>query len=346
MEEFKIRILSEFKAVFMYNNKQIGWLESPSDTIDFLTDEENFVLSCYPITENSSKSLSLPYSAKISVTAGKMLCDCPLITITDYGNKNYVVNFTPYQLPSNINSTPPFYKMVGETIISINKGMLYASSNGTNLCYPIYLPLDDITAENEHGFTIIRGKINNSFELQSKVNTSNTNTENNKIYDENYKVYNLFLNKNLQVAFEGKANKIEFDGNQIVTLNNVPDIARHGIVTAYALTENGFKKSKKYSVYTANSPTAPACIQALPLAFMEALNIENYTLARSYLHPNLSASLKNEHLRAYFGDYVEVTQTFNNTPFELSLVYNGNPRFVKTYRFDVKDNRIFNIDYV
>ena len=79
---------------------------------------------------------------------------------------------------------------------------------------------------------------------------------------------------------------------------------------------------------------------------MEAINIQNYTLARSYLHPSLSASLQDNHISAYFGEFLEVTPTLDGSLYDLALVYNGNPRFVKIYHFEVNANRIVNIDCI
>ena len=89
---------------------------------------------------------------------------------------------------------------------------------------------------------------------------------------------------------------------------------------------------------------APANFRALPWAFMEAINVKNFKLARSYLHPSLSQALQDEHLGNFFGDFLEVLPCVNGEFNVLSLSYQGNPRFVKNYKFDLTENRILNID--
>ncbi len=305
--------------MYCINNHQIGFVESPNDYLSIEIDED-FILSCYPLS-NSLDEISIPFSAKLNISANKLLCDHSNIAIIDYGARNFIVSTSSLTLPNTAQNTAPFYTTLDDTIITINKHMLNISNGKLNLSYPLNNDLFDVKATKNYDFIQILGKLANE---QS---------------------YLLLLNKNLQVAFEYTADKIEFDGTKIVTLKNLQDIARHGIVSVYQQKNGAFIKDNQYSVFTQNEPISPACPQAIPQAFMEALNIENYSLARTYLHPSLSTSLKNEHLRAYFGDFIEVRQCLEQTPYNLTLVYNGNPRFTKTYHFDIRENRITNIDY-
>lgn len=319
LEQFFVRICAEAPMVFSINGHQIGWIEHEYDILEIKTDED-FILSCYPTTQTND-AFNLSFSAKINILAGKLVCTHPNIIITDFSRGNFLITVSPYTIPSNTVACEQFYQTLGELSFAINKNILNVSNGKNGLYYPLTQSVYEIKIA-QNGDLI---------ELSGQTTTK--------------KSFSLFINNSMQVQFDGLADKIEYDGTQIITLQNISDIARHGLVTIYKRTQNGFKKTQQYSVYTQNEPIAPASSEALPLAFMEALNIKNYTLARSYLHPTLSTSLNETNMTAYFGDFIEATpSTFS--PYNLTLIYNGNPRFVKTYHFKIKENRIFDIDMV
>ena len=316
-----MHLTSAQPMVFSINSKQIGWIEREYESIDLLVSREDFILSCFPISE-SAETVSLSFSAKISAKANKLICDSKNITVTDYGKGHFALNVLPMTFPRINTRTPPFYKVLGDVMISVNNSIINLSNGKNTLFHPLQTSIHNIDAVNSNELILVSGKTPNE------------------------KDYNLFINRNLQVEFEGTADKIEYTNNKIVTLNNVGDIARHGLVTTYERRANGFHQTQQYSVYTQNDPVPPASDAALPLAFMEAINIENYTLARSYLHPSLSTALQDEQISAYFGDFIEVTLSPDGNPYNLALSFAGNPRFVKIYHFTVKDNHITDIDTI
>lgn len=317
MEQFLVHITSESPFMFSVNNHQVGFVENAFNFIDLKIDE-SFVLSCYPANQTKHE-YSLPFCAKITVLANKLICNHDNILITDYGKGEFYINVYPQIIPYSPTENEPYYNTMNELSFAINKNILNVSNGKNGLYYPLAQNLSNISIKQNHDLIELTGL------TASK------------------KTLGLFINENLQVQFDGVADKIEYDGNQIVTLQNIKDIARHGLVTIYKRTQNGFKKSQQYSVYTKNEPIAPACSEALPLAFMEAVSIENFTLARSYLHPSLSNALQDNAMKAYFGDFIEFNPQGAN---KIALIYNGSPRFVKIYRFDVKDGRICDIDMV
>lgn len=317
MEQFFVHICSETPMVFAVNGHQIGFVEQEYDCINLKLDED-FVLSCYPTTQ-TPEGYNLSFNAKICILASKLISTHNNISITDYGKGEFFINVSPLIIPYSPNASEPFYHTLNDLSFAINKNILNVSNGKNGLYYPLAHILKNISIKQN----------NDLIELNGQTASQ--------------KSFSLFINQNLQVQFDGLADKIEYDGNQIVTLQKIPDIARHGLVTIYKRTSNGFKKTQQYSVYTQNEPVAPACNEALPLAFMEAINIENFALARSYLHPNLSNSLQDNTIKSYFGDFIEFMPN-NNTPNEIALIYKGSPRFVKVYHFDIKDGRICDID--
>ena len=320
MNNYYIHLYSEIPAVFMIDGKQVGFVEYPNQSIDILSDQPSFLLYVYPTIPKHKSNTAISYSAEIAMNAGKLFCDNSNIEITYYGKSHFKINATPLYVHSQAKNIPPFYQKIDDCTFSIIKGTLFAQSKEHNFYYPLPCDLDKINIK----------KINDFFVLSATEETGQN--------------YILILNANLQLQFDALADKIEFDGKTVVTLQNVYDIARHGLVKTFKFNKTGFAKTQQYSVYTQSEPVSPANYRALPWAFMEAVNIQNYTLARSYLHPNLSQVLKDEHISAYFGDFLEVLPSLDNDYSVLALVYSGNPRFVKNYKFEIIENRIYNID--
>lgn len=307
---------------FTVNSNFVGCVERNYESIDILIDRQDFIISAYPLMQDLVHGASMTYTAKIFAKGGKLISSNPQITITDYGSGHFKICASAFCVPFLSTSSPTFTTQIGENFLNINKNILNINNQKASRFYPISTTLTDIFAKELSDLTLISGKT----------------TDN--------KVYHLYFDKNLQIVFESIADKIEYDGTQIVTLQNINDIARHGLVTTYKKTNSGFIKNQQYTVFTQNEAISPASNAVLPWAFMEAVNIENFSLARSYLHPSLSASLQDNHIAQYFGDFLEVTPTLDNTLYNLALVYAGNPRFVKIYHFEVNENRIVNIDCV
>ena len=322
MEQFILHICGEAPFVFAINSVQVGYVERDYESIDILIDKQDFILSLYPLTQSTPQGTSISYSAKIFAKGGKLISNNDKIVVTDYGGSHFKVCASPFIIPFQSTYSPTFSAQVNDCFININKNTINISNSKTSRFYPLPINIQNIQAKEICDLTVISGA-----------------TQDNK-------TYHLYFDKNLQAVFDGIADKIEYDGTQIVTLQNISDIARHGLVTTYKKSISGFTKNQQYAVYTQNEAVAPASNITIPWAFMEAVNIANYTLARSYLHPSLSASLQDNHIAEYFGEFLEVTPTLNNTPYDLSLVYAGNPRFVKTYHFEVNENRIVNIDCI
>ena len=321
MENYFIQITSTRPMAFSVNSKHIGVVSREYEALELEVEKEDFVLSCYPL-ESLAGEIAIPFSAQIEIVGGKIFSKNDNLLVTDFGNGHFIFEAKSPKIIKNSVNLVQISKILDENSISIHKNALNISNNKRTLYYP--LPYILSTAE--------------IIDVGPLIFISGTTTDN--------KMYGLFVNKNLQIEFDGVADKIEYTDGKIITLNNVNDIARHGLVSIYTREQSGFKKSSQYSVYANNEPVPPASTEALPLAFIEAISIENFTLARSYLHPSLSASLQDEHIRAYFGDFVEVLPTLNKITSNLALVYSGNPRFVKTYHFEIKDNRIVDIDTI
>lgn len=319
MNSYYIHLYSEIPSVFMIDGKQVGFVEYPNQSVDILIDQPSFILCIYPTTPSKDFSTAISYSAQITYKAGKLFSSNKNIIITYYGKFHFKIEAQPLLIHSQLNFNKPYYEKLDEYTFSIIKNTLFVQSKEHNFYYPLPCEINNIKIKKVTNFLVLTAQS----------------------YEKNYI---LILNAYLQLQFDAIADNIEFDGNKIITLENINDIARHGLVTIFKYNNQNFVKDQQYSVYTQTEPVAPANFRALPWAFMEAINIQNFTLARSYLHPNLSQTLKDDIITAYFGDFLEVLPSIDNDYTVLSLVYSGNPRSVKNFKFEIIENRISNID--
>ena len=156
------------------------------------------------------------------------------------------------------------------------------------------------------------------------------------------KDYLLLLDKLGNIVFEDCADLIELNKNNISTLNKIQDIAKHGFVSIYKVEENNITLTEQYTVFLNQTPTYTKNKYCISTAFLEALNLNNLKLARYYLSDELNATLNDQQLTSFFGDYTEFEPNFlldaNNSVF---FVYNSN--IVKTYNFEIKENKIVDI---
>ena len=320
MSEIFLHIHSDIPSAFCVNGEQIGFCSKPTDFISISVEKEEFVLYVYPLEQTLPHTSFISYSAKINCKNAKPLCNNSLLTITDYGQGNFVIMCNSLKI--NKPTTTTFCTSLENTSLTILQNNLYLANDKNSLSFIPKTPLKDAKLTKFQEFLIIWGK-------------TYTNKDN-----------ILITNSNLNLIFDSIADKIEIEDNHIITLQRVNDIAMHGVVNEYQLQNEQVTHLKEYTVYTQNTPISPANTFAIPYALLEAIAIGNFSLARSYLHPSLSATLQDEHLERYFDNFIEATPAFNHPLNVLALVYPGNPRFVKNFLFDIADNRVLNIDSV
>jgi hypothetical protein len=82
----------------------------------------------------------------------------------------------------------------------------------------------------------------------------------------------------------------------------------------------------------------------VPFAFLEALAVNNYTLARTYLTDELNDSLEDEHLEAYFGDFVEIApaEYEQNAINKIVVIEENKKRQAKVFEVLLEKNKISN----
>ena len=321
MSNIFLHLCSTMPAVFCINGKQIGCCDNPSQYLDILVCQEKFVLYVYPVDQIANTYCSLSYSTQINCTTPKPIANTNLVTITDYGQCHYVICAKPLLVPRLINH-PPCYDTCGTCSMSIINNNVNITNGQQNFNYTLQTPLKNAKLQKIDDFYAILGK--------NELNLS----------------YIMLFNDKLQFLFDCSADKIELTNSSIITLNNAHNIARHGQVTEYSFQKGTVTKEKSYTVYTQNSPTQPANIYAIPYAFLQAVSLADYSLARSYLHPTLNQTLQNDNIRNFFGDFVDITPPITQTHDYVAIVYTGNPQFVRKFHFELNNNLISNIESI
>ena len=155
--------------------------------------------------------------------------------------------------------------------------------------------------------------------------------------------YVLIFDNVGNIFFEDIQNVIEITNDSIITLQKNEDIARHGFVSKYQLSNNTFRTIEQYNVYLDETPYHAPSKYCTAIAFLEALNINNIALARTYLSEDLSQKLSNQQLIQFFGNYVEFEPNFiDNANNSLLLYYENN--IVKKFQISINlDNKIIDI---
>lgn len=133
-----------------------------------------------------------------------------------------------------------------------------------------------------------------------------------------------------------KANSIEIEKNKITAINILNNIAKHNTKTEYSFDDKELKEIHKDIYYTIE-PKLTYQKDIMPLAFLQAIMVEDYNLARKYLTTKLKTKLTTNHLKAFFGKIEKIIPIEN-----LFAVIEKNKN-TTIYKFEFEENLINNI---
>lgn len=214
-----------------------------------------------------------------------------------------------------ISALPYIKKEIIETITTNNK-----------TC-KIYISEQEISFETD--------KIKKSFELQISFDTYSIDTSTNLILlklsgkEEYLWVFNIETT-DLRVLSGSKIEKIN---SEIFVSKTINSICKHDLYEVYELKDgNLIKNSEKLkSNFLENSIKNP---NVIPYAFLEAVKLNDFDLARSYLTDSLSKSATNEHLKSYFKNIQKIL------PLKETLLGTISSEGFYVYTFVIKNGRI------
>lgn len=313
--EYFLYLCSTSPAQFFVHNTNIGQTQSTQDYISIKTDETNFFIMCYATT----KPL-LPQCANINILNNTILCTNSNIRIVKLYKNYYKIQFN---LPLCITYKPSVLK---KNILLNNCNLSFFDST-----------MQYVLISNNNGnykITINYVIENAEFKIFNKYYALLGKVEN--------KDYLLIFNNLGNVIFEDCTDVIELTQNTISTLNKMQDIAMHGFVSVYKFEENSITLKEQYTVFLKEKPIYTKNKFCISIAFLEAININNIKLARYYLNDELNASLTDQQLTNFFGDYLEFEPNFlTNANNSIFFVYSNN--VTKLYNFIIKQDKIIDI---
>ncbi len=321
MDNF-IRLSGDENIIFFVNKIEAGIITNNDDFLMLkISQEKEFLLTVIPI--QTTQEHSIGYVAKIEFIDNLWTTKNPNIIITKYTENCYKIfakkiivgglvnenNITHYQKNSiNITLSNTIPQLINFHNNSINNSIV----------------LD---------FCIKNAVFEQFLEYYALSGTTSTAQQ-----------YLLLLDDKGDKILELCADKIEKNAQDITTLQLLKDVNGHGYVTNYNIKNNEIKMQKNYSVYLDNLPKKPASNYAVCWAFVEAINIGNIALARTFLSSELNTLLDDQHLNNFFGNYCEMEQNWlTDNQFIIWVIDADTPKKARPYTFDVKDAKIYNI---
>lgn len=302
MEKY-IHIKCNEKAKISINGIKT-YIVSPSNTLDIIV-KKNCYVSCMPTNDEF-----LPYSFSLQdIKNNDNILKIP------FHNNHTDIYFIPTLKIEKMEDTILIDKRYGEHYIKVFSNSL-TYINISNEKYSYTKKIQRLTSCNT--------TIENHLILYGKL-------KNNNLY---YLIFDLENNKPI---IDDEFEIVEKDKEKIKLMKNTQNIAKHGIVYEYDI-KTGFVDN--YSIYIDETPRTTNIIKAIPYAFIEAIKLNDFNLAKSYLQ---DAFVSNDHLKSYFG---EVKEIFPN-PYTRENNYTLlTTEGYKSYTFEIENSKIKDIEEI
>ena len=323
----KIHFVADFPVLLTLNELPLGSLTKPYDTLSVeIENEQNLLLEVKPISSNYFCE-SLYYVAEILFVGGAIKTNSNFLEISNYDNTNYEIKVLP--ITNQIKKKEQVIEKIKineeMSAIIFDDGVFNIEINSKTKVFryalkeKIYNVKCEYFTQNGNDFLYFYGK-----------------THKNQDY--------LIIFNNFFCNLEICGDVIETTHNEIKVLNRQNDIACHGIVQKFSLTQNEFVLNDEYVVLINDEPKVVNEEKLIPLAFCEAVNIKNIKLARTYLDASLNAILTDEHILTFFGNYDEfVWNKYENKDNIICFLYGEQEKTCKKFYFEINKNKITNI---
>lgn len=327
-----IIIRAQFECLVQKDGQTLGLIESEEQQLK-VAGGSSFVLTFFPLNNFES----LPYSCKMSVEEGEVLVSAKCCAVIKLPCECYEVVFFPYLIK-------PLERMVEVSKV--------VSSQYSNF---------DVRIEREGGAQNVRqtleiyekgsrvfnyklGSVVENCEITSRfIGDAFVIVVSGSVEDYEYALFVVANGGKIEETLELLCHKIEVRQSDIKTLTKCFDINKHGKVNVYSVEKSKFTKKDEYLVnIRENVKVVPAVV---PFAFFESLKLGDVKLARSYLSDSLNGGIDDAHLKAYFGDFVDIRQNNINDSKAVILIYkNGNNFCGKLCKITMAGDKIDNFD--
>ncbi len=287
----------------------------------FSISKDYIVASFFPLDVGEN------FDAVINLAQSQVFCKNPFLKLIDYSDCNFLI-----KVSAPLEQAPKAYSLNYKKI-SFGGDMheiIYSSFDTFLLCIKNSHDKLVLTNNDFIGVTTFRFSQNHLL-FYSKT------TKNNYILgqiDYKNKKYVKKIFKNVDIISEKQ--------NKVTTIKNLCDFGHHAIKTTYNLKDMTFSQQ----LTSTNSPQVATRLELIPYAFIDAIKVKNFDLARKYLASELSNKLDDDHLSTFFGDFVECFQNIKNDASfnKISLFYGKNQvQNAKIYHFEFDGNKIVNI---
>lgn len=154
----------------------------------------------------------------------------------------------------------------------------------------------------------------------------------------------LVIDEQNNVVVDDQITQIEHLNNGFQTLKTLNDMQKQGVVKKYSVDDGIAQKTGEYAVYINHSAKELYSQKFVPLAFFEAVQANNTSLAKTYLSSALSSSLTPAHLKAYFGDFDQIYDVSDIYNFSSVCLYSSKNRSHLVCKVTMLANKIENIE--
>lgn len=322
MKNFSIHIKSEDICNIYINGNFAGLIDNiETFTLDLRVYTNKLIITKEPVSKQ--KKLLLPYTIKLSLN-DKPSCDSELVKVVPYKNQEYDIMLKSGEVKSHKKLEKVFDNYIEQyNLVVVNDGLSYINiyENGAIRLTLSTQELNTISAEKHDDIMLIKAiTLNNKYFIMA-INC-----------------------QNFEVVYNQEVEKFEQNENEIKTLENINDIAKHGKVFSLYLKQPYTTYS--YFVYMNNGVEPIMQPKLIPYAFLEAIKIKNYALAKQYLSEKLLKNTTDEHLDNYFYDLKDIHyNTYNDNENIINYTLFCGDK-IKSYDFSVYNAKIDDIEEI
>lgn len=242
--------------------------------ITIATTKNSLYFTFLPI---STKQTYLPFTQMLNITNNNVSISSQYVEVVPFKNNHYEVILT-----APLSATNTLSSIIREDYFGKINIVLLNNNNGNIFVY------ED-------------NKLKKQFVTSSIINAEIKQINNNIIIKcelEEDKYFLVILNAdNLETLCEGECDIIEENEEEIKSLKKMLDLSKHASVLSFSLQS---QQIENYKVYLDGEPKRTTNKLLVPLAFLQALQYENFDLAKSYLSEEL-AETANSEFEGYFG---------------------------------------------
>lgn len=156
----------------------------------------------------------------------------------------------------------------------------------------------------------------------------------------------LVLDEQNNIIVDDCITQIEHLTNGFQTLKSLDDMQKQGVVKRYEIGDSGVQKTGEYAVYINQSAKEIYSQKFVPLAFFEAVQASNTSLAKTYLTGALSSSITPAHLKAYFGDFDQIYDVSDINNFPSVCLYSSKTHTQSVCKLSMLASKIDNIEKI